>query len=601
MPLLPEHSGPDRFKATMAAGLKEVETRLGLRRADLDKAWADLDEQRQGVQQRISAMGIVKKAPLDEPTVELNVRGSLVNFRRPVVEAVKGDSRLRTLAGLFDSVWDERLPRDSDGRVVLDESPACVKHLLHGVTARSDGAAVSLATSDAFPPDEKPYLPYVSRALGILSSTRGSSGLGMVVTGGTTILAPDETPQMTSAIQDWVLEGPEELKLLYRASRDGWDPAKFHAACGGATPTISLFRVMTAATGRSYSVIGGYSKTSFAPSLAEDFNSILSRGPPCVPSPGAFVFMLKDGTQASTVPEMWDAKRGRLVHQTIGAAHFVNYGSALRVEDGPPSALHPTSRGRVIETANKNVVIPDDSPFLKLNGRRATEIEVFEVIQETDVSPPPAAKRARSSGEVRLVDSSIIDAPRPMTAQEVSDDLHHFGALVAGPFMEEQTALFHAQTALVQASKRAAASAKALEAIFGPDVAAGKKDDVVELSVRGIRMTTLRSTLQACPESALAARFDREKWAPTDKDLDEDGRQVVDCRPSCFSKVLDVLRMRKRAEWAGDDWKEGWGGFTRVGIKAADRGEFEQFVHIHFPGCERFIMDCVESRAESMA
>lgn len=584
------HSGPERFKVTMAAGLKEVETRVNLRRADLDKAWADLDNHSKGVQQRTSAMGIVGKAPLDE-AVEMNVRGSLVNFNRWPA----GVKSLHTLANLFDSVWDERLPRDSDGRIVLDESPVCVKHLLHKILERPGAVTASSTMCNAFPADEEPHLPCVARTLG-LSPVRTYNAGGMLVTGGTTILKPDEVSPLTEEIQDWCPDNPQELKLLYRASRDGFDLESFRARCGSTAPTISLFRVMTEPTGRSYSVIGGFSKVGFArPQPAE----VRGGQPSSVPSPGAFVFMLKDGTHVDDTPsgafypQKWSyTKRGNRPEQKIERACALNYG---------PNALRLLDWDGKIMTSSNPFEIHDGRAFLALSDRRATEIEVFEVVQEATVSPAPAAKRARPSDEVVLIDDTVMDAPRAMTAQQVSDDLHHFGALVASPLMEEQTALFRAQSRLVLASRKAAASLKALIAIFGPEVAAGRKDEVVELSVRGIRMTTLRSTLQACPESALAARFDSKKWAPTDKDLDESGRQVVDCRPSCFSKLLDVLRLRKRAEWTGEDWKKGWGGSTRVGIKAADRGEFEQFVHIHFPGCERFIMDCVETREESMA
>lgn len=179
-----EHNGTERFKATMTAGFKEAETRLRLRRADFDKAWADLDSQWPGVKQRMSGMGIAKKAPLDEHTVELNVRGSLVNFRRPLVETQKkGEGGLRTLAGLFDSVWDERLPRDADGRIVLDESPACVKHLLHKGLKGSEEASASQAMDEAFPADEKPYLPYVSRTLGLPPVSASDAAVGMLVGG----------------------------------------------------------------------------------------------------------------------------------------------------------------------------------------------------------------------------------------------------------------------------------------------------------------------------------------------------------------------------------------------------------------------------------
>lgn len=81
-------------------------------------------------------------------------------------------------------------------------------------------------------------------------------------------------------------------------------------------------------------------------------------------------------------------------------------------------------------------------------------------------------------------------------------------------------------------------------------------------------MTTLRSTLQACPDSALATRFDEDKWPATDKDVDEHGRRLIDCSPSVFSKVLDVLRARKRAPRIASGGSDV--GYVRVVVKAAD-------------------------------
>lgn len=315
-------------------------------------------------------------------------------------------------------------------------------------------------------------------------------------------------------------------------------------------------------------------------------------------SPGAFVFMLKDGSAAASSdfqPAKWSTRSRQMATHYIGPKVTPHYGP------GGLKVIRWQKCTCIITTGSNPFRVPDDSSFLDLNGKRATEIEVYEVVPEGIASPPAKRSRRSSGHEVLLVDQTSIPAPSALSAQEASDDLRNFGALIASPLMEEHTALFHAQTELVQASDRASASAKALAAVYGPRVAAGMRDGVVELSVRGIRMTTLRSTLQACSKSALAARFDPEKWPASGKDLDEHGRQVVDCRHSCFSKLLDVLRMRERAAWAGSDWNQGWGGSTRVGIKAMDRGEFEQLVHMQFPGCEKFVMDCVETREESMA
>ncbi|CAM9403308.1 unnamed protein product [Ascophyllum nodosum] len=134
------------------------------------------------------------------------------------------------------------------------------------------------------------------------------------------------------------------------------------------------------------------------------------------------------------------------------------------------------------------------------------------------------------------------------------------------------------------------AAAGALETMYGPDIATGKPDPVVELDVRGTRMTTLRSTLQACSESALAARFDDSKWPSDGKDFG-----VIDCSPLIFSKVLDVLRMRKRARWSNRDAQKQEANMMvfRVMMASGNRAPFEEFVGMYFPGCEAYVMDWV--------
>ncbi len=107
-----EANGQKRFKVALSSSVKEVEGRLSLRRNEMDAAWADLDQRWSSLEERIGSIGIVRnperKSSSDEHMLELNVGGSLVNFRRPA-EAGRGD--LRTLANLLEFVWDERLPR----------------------------------------------------------------------------------------------------------------------------------------------------------------------------------------------------------------------------------------------------------------------------------------------------------------------------------------------------------------------------------------------------------------------------------------------------------------------------------------------------------
>eukprot|EP00903_Cladosiphon_okamuranus_P014565 g13509.t1 len=218
------------------------------------------------------------------------------------------------------------------------------------------------------------------------------------------------------------------------------------------------------------------------------------------------------------------------------------------------------------------------------NGCSVAEVETFRACPAKMTSPVP-------SSNLSLTDIPAFDATKVSTEGGRDDDIRSFGVFVADSLMEEKTALGQAHDELAKASKKAAMSASALATVYGPEVAAGKQDAGVELSVRGTRMTTLRSTLQACPDSALATQFDEDKWPATEKDLDERGRRVMNCSPSVFSKVLDVLRMRERSAW--DSSVAYAERRVRVVVKVADRAAFEEFVGMYFPGCDDFIMEHV--------
>ncbi|CAM9986270.1 unnamed protein product [Discosporangium mesarthrocarpum] len=108
-------------------------------------------------------------------------------------------------------------------------------------------------------------------------------------------------------------------------------------------------------------------------------------------------------------------------------------------------------------------------------------------------------------------------------------------------------------------------------------------------------MSTMRSTLRLCSNSALAAKFDENRWPATGGDLDEKGRYIMDCDPHCFRKIVDVLRMRKKA----------LAGPGREGVmKNNDEGcvcvfesmkdSFEGLVDMYFPGNMSFVMDHVK-------
>ncbi|CAM9567148.1 unnamed protein product [Scytosiphon promiscuus] len=552
---------------------------LSRRQSTMETAWKDLDKGWEELENNASKLGIRNISSPEKDIVCLNVGGLRVTFRRSVFQGKDGKLPTCTLAKLFmGGDWDQRVPRDADGLVVVDESPACVRHLIHTFTIQdSRSASSSRALNDALPADEKPHLPYVSRALG-LSKTLPLPRLTLF--GGSSILDPKE---LGTILYGW-FPFKDNAELIYRASRDGWTPEDFHARCKDDSPsTITLCRVMDHPTGRSCSIVGGFSSVSWTPSGTDgDYAS----------SEGAFLFMLKHGLASkedSFAPIRWEVgdEDQAVFLSSISLPHFGGGDLSLV---GPP---YPC-----LQTGRETYKIPANASILLLDGRTLMEIEVFRLSDGKPALPPPAKRARRKMPD--LIDSALCPA-HSMSAEEADDDVSKFGADIAGALLEQRMALDAARAELRLAAKRVGTSVAALSEMYGPDVADGVADPVVELNVGGTKMTTLLSTLRACPDSALAARFDEAKWPATEKDVDADGRRLMECSPSVFSKVLDVLRMRKRAAWAGDDPQQGWGQPVRVGIKAVERTAFEQFVEMYFPGRQSFIMDCVESREESKA
>ena len=560
----------ETFAATLKASSHETEAALQQRKSDMDQAWDDIDQGWKDLQQGMNEVGIAKPSDAHDGMVRLNVGGSQVNVRRSVLDAKQGSSSRFgwTLGDLFGASWDERLPVDKDGRLVLDESPIAVKHLVHALlTGTGSSAAADAAELSA---DQKPYLPFVSRALGLpepagaMFAGRPSKILG----------ASDVCGTFETALQEWF---PCELKveLKYSAARDGWTSAAFHAKCDDSPRSITVFQV---GSGRSASVVGGFSGVSWAGRQGRQYSGYQR-------SPGGFVFMLKDGTAGMGYgqrPMKWGILNGyndnAVYASTTGGPCFGGGHDLTSALDGSPGTL---------QTACHTYSIPVGSAFLNLNGQTVSEIEVFWVYPTMTETPLPTA-------ELVTLDESDSAVVMPMKGD---DDVRNFGALVAGSLTEERMALHAAEIELRRARAKVSATTNALEAVYGPDIAAGKEDPVVELSARGTRMTTLRSTLRVCSDSALATRFDETKWPANEKDVDEHGRRVIDCRPSVFSKVLDVLRMRKRSAWTGGKGVQ----MVRVAVKAGDREAFEEFVNMQFPGCESFVMDYVDLLEEQQA
>ncbi len=573
-----------RFKTETLAHFKEAEDIMKQRQGAMEQCWADLDQGWEDLRGKMREVGLSTSSAIAPDTmILLNVGGSDLHVPRSVLEAIRGSSATWTLGDLFvGGEWDGRLPRDSDGNAVLDASPACVGYLMKNLLSNRgpQGVDPGLGTKD-LPADELSYLPHVAGALQMSSCLPPPTGVSL--TGGSTVVESWERNWFLSTVVSCFRDKLEGLDLLYRASRDGWTPSSFHALCDSSYWTITLVRVRAQGRETTDSVFGGFSSVSWA-------------GIGYRPSAGAFLLNLKDSGNLSG-QGCFQPIKCELNPGQGGAAVYCNprYGPCFGAGHDLSVALDGVS-GSVSAVPSTFGVLT--SPYMALHRRPVMEVEVFRVRPKA-TTPPPTATTLSIPPPVPRVGGGLVDRlamfdAAPMSAKEHEDDVHRFGISVAESLKAERNALHHAQTELIRASDKAAASRDALAAVYGPFVAAGTKDPVVELSVRGpratARFTTLLSTLQACPDSALARRFG-SNWTESE---DAYGRPVIkDCSPAVFSKVLDVLRMRKRAAWAGSNGGQNEAPMVRVAVRTADREPFQRYVNMYFVGCERFITDCV--------
>ncbi len=497
---------------------------------------------------------------------------------------------------------------------MLDESPVCVKHIIHvllkGATYQNNGGLHPAAAATGVAADEEAYLLYISHVLKLSNVIPTRPNIkGMMVKGGSTIASPLQLPRWSKMLQDWCPGHPAKMSLLYRASRDGFSTAPFQTRVRGVRRTVTLIRV-TSGGGRVDSVVGGFTDIELVPRQIGIVTGHRS-------SSASFLFLLDSPDESSgfqPVEQKWSVKQG----EDSCAIHWPDTtddcaGPAFGLDDMCVTfGKEGGSASCTLSTRREFYDVDESSPFLGLDGENVAEIEVFRVdedageTEEEEEQPAPVATTP-SQGTAKPGRRKAHCPPGFGTEME-EKYVRKFGASLAELLMEEQLALAYAQAELREANSRAAAAARAVAVVYGPDIARGEEDRVVELSVRGMSVTTLLSTLKACPESVFSSWFG-EQGSESESDdesgcgkgglVDEDGCYKVDCDPNCFSKILDVMRMRKRDSWTAgaerDD--EGYGvtrWTVRIPVPEDDRRPFKEAVRAFFPGCEEYIMGLIE-------
>ena len=316
-----------------------------------------------------------------------------------------------------------------------------------------DGAFSLLAA------DQHSYLRFFSKAvLGLEPAP-----FEMRTTGGSTVLEDDNLARLSVHVSEWCSGDPRCLELIYQGSRDGLTANAFHARCTDDSPsTITLIQVEvpTASGGSDCFVVGGFSSVSWTPTGNYTYESNIwpmmsgTRELYGKDSPGAFIFMVKDGM----VPEGGGLKPVRwiLPPESSGQA-VVRCGTRLGPDFGDAGfsvGFRPFGPHECIFYLGKNITTTGvkASRLQMLQEQNVADIEVYRVRNKV---PSPI---------VGDVFGAVGASNNETMAVELVDDTRLFGASNAAAFLEERITLKDAQAELELAEKRVGTAACALAA-----------------------------------------------------------------------------------------------------------------------------------------
>ncbi|CAM9691064.1 unnamed protein product [Choristocarpus tenellus] len=503
---------------------------------DIDSRWKSHDAEWDSLNRNMKAFG-VERIPRDGPNlIGLNVGG--VQFCVPRLLA---QTHMSGLTSLLELDWGDNISRDASGNVFLDLSAYCFEKLIDTLTLmKSQEARIKESSFPALmvESDQAKTFGYLFDLFSLTYLT-----VGRDVGGPRSSLLESHNGNWKKLVLDQCPGMPVGLRLIQKGS--AYDKFEYtHQQFGSWPLTLTLFRC-----GKTvYGWVGCWSGET-APT--DD-----------------------TGSKSSKVPFFMKSAAGRLI--SVGPAMVEYVGdrfccikvckenSNLLINE---KGLWEGVRNRARKDERLHTTM-DEILKVEILPTTIDEFEIFE--------PVTAAVLPSSSSD--LAKQSSLDEDTEMH-KLLADSLRH-----------EQSALQNACADLDHVVNTLQEAKRLQTVMFG----SGVEETIVELNVQGRIMSTLRSTLQLCPESALSARFNEERWPPTQKDLDRHGRHILNCNHVCFEKILDVLRMRKGKSQIQMRWERWAPSFMCVGVKLQDKGAFQELVDMYFPGCQSFIMEFVE-------
>ena len=449
------------------------------------------------------------QSPSPSDTIKLNVGGD-VRFatRRDTLTVIPGSR----LAQLFSGRWDSLLRKDEQGRVFLDVDPGQFKALL---TWLVDLKRIEPDSAPPSPPvDSLPqrcragFLSLCSylcsqRHLGAKSESMGllghSNPLHELADG--SVVTVEQAKQLISWLQEPTQAAGEPcLKLLFRASRDGFSAQAFHQKCDGQGPTVVVAR---SAGGH---VFGGY--TEIAWDCSNSFKECRE----------SFLFRLAGpGTQPSKHVIMQKHQNGIYCHANQAA----QFGAAPDMRIFPEGAAAKVS----FAIGSTYTTISPQGTFAHLAEAPQAVVTDFEVLQvQRKVDLRVAAQSFQAHAK-------LLKPKLELSQQDLFDKaLAMFAAA-----LDQGQSLFTSKESLSSWCNALDEEAQFLSQFMG------SADDIVRLNVGGELMETVLSTLTYFSDSTLAKKF-ADNWTLQREEVLEGG-VFFDEDSELFQVILLHLRL----------------------------------------------------------
>mmetsp|Transcript_27074 Transcript_27074/g.40732 ORF Transcript_27074/g.40732 Transcript_27074/m.40732 type:complete len:599 (-) Transcript_27074:307-2103(-) len=448
--------------------LERVNKRLKDARDDLDKHLEKAQTEEKRLQDKLhdiderkrqcaAANGDVNVS--DDDVIEINAGGKIIAAKRGVLTQLKGTR----FEALFCGRWEQKLQRDSSGRIFLDVNPKAFRAIVDWLNVRAISTEDDCPESPTMDEENEGILRHYMR-LFFTNSTGTLTNIESVII---------KSENYAKTIHDWLSEDDSEgvLSLVHRSSRDG--------------STIDIDRLESnedGSNGRALviiettegHIIGGYTNA---------YHLGLDSAQPCASK--SFLFTLcgfdltspckmkvKNGVNDVTVgfPIVGECEVSVLFHNTRDGDFFIY-----------PQALLCLRIGSLYECGPSKQLLQSDCTI--------KEMEIFQVSDCVD--PQKSNERCHSSNAV--------------ASNRVEDDI--FPAGLSDAIKQKWRALEDMEAEILSLEDSFTDEERFIESF-----ASGCTSDIVILNVSGTMMVTKRATLLVVEESMLAQQFDDSKW-----------------------------------------------------------------------------------------